>query len=199
MRFRTRLLLIFTAAIVTSVAVVDLLVLGSTRRAYERSEGQRADTLVLQFRNEFDRRRRELVRTVNAIAASEAVRQIAVQPDPSEFDRFSVMQRRERITRLGRRTQIDRCAGAIAQLQMPGHKIRMQVGQKNVFDFQGMFSGKSDVQVSVALRIDDSGRACRLISDQVRGVRQARQIELFENHFRSPFCGRYFGCGTIRR
>jgi len=36
MRFRTRLLLILTAAIVASVAVVDLLVLGSTRRAFER-------------------------------------------------------------------------------------------------------------------------------------------------------------------
>ena len=36
MRFRTRLLLIFTAAIVASVAVVDLLVLGSTRQAFER-------------------------------------------------------------------------------------------------------------------------------------------------------------------
>ena len=83
MRFRTRLLLIFTVAIVAAVAVVDLLVLGSTRQAFERSEAQRADALVLQFRNEFDRRRRELVRTVNAIAASEATRNIAIQPDYS--------------------------------------------------------------------------------------------------------------------
>ena len=58
MRFRTRLLLIFTVAIVASVAVVDLLVLSRTRQAFERSETQRADALVLQFRNEFDRRRR---------------------------------------------------------------------------------------------------------------------------------------------
>ena len=56
MTFRTRLLLIFTAAIVASVAVVDLLVLGSTRRAFERSEMQRAEALVLQFHKEFDRR-----------------------------------------------------------------------------------------------------------------------------------------------
>ncbi len=92
MKFRTRLLLIFTAAIVASVAVVDLLVLGSTRRAFERSETQRAEALVLQFRKEFDRRRRELVRTVNAIAASEAVRHIAVQPDFTEYYDYAAPQ-----------------------------------------------------------------------------------------------------------
>ena len=92
MKFRTRLLLIFTAAIVASVAVVDLLVLGSTRRAFERSETQRAEALVLQFRKEFDRRRRELVRTVNAIAASEAARHIAVQPDFTEYYDYAAPQ-----------------------------------------------------------------------------------------------------------
>ena len=92
MRFRTRLLLIFTVAIVASVAVVDLLVLGSTRQAFERSEAQRADALVLQFRNEFDRRRRELVRTVNAIAASDAARHIAIQPDTTEYYDYAAPQ-----------------------------------------------------------------------------------------------------------
>ena len=91
-RFRTRLLLIFTVAIVASVAVVDLLVLGSTRQAFERLEAQRADALVLQFRKEFDRRRRELVRTVNAIAASDATRHIAIQPDTTEYYDYAAPQ-----------------------------------------------------------------------------------------------------------
>ncbi len=92
MRFRTRLLLIFTVAIVASVAVVDLSVLGSTRQAFERLESQRAEALVLQFRNEFDRRRRELVRTVDAIASSDAVRHIAIQPDTSEYYDYAAPQ-----------------------------------------------------------------------------------------------------------
>jgi signal transduction histidine kinase len=92
MKFSTRLLLIFTAAIVASVAVVDLLVLDRTRRAFEHSETQRAEALVRQFRNEFDRRRRELVRTVNAIAATEAVRHIAVQPDFTEYYDYAAPQ-----------------------------------------------------------------------------------------------------------
>ena len=92
MKFRTRLLLIFTLALVASVAVVDLLVLGSTRRAFERSERQRADALALQFRNEFDRRGRELVRTVNAIAASEGTRNIAIQPDYTQYYDYAAPQ-----------------------------------------------------------------------------------------------------------
>jgi signal transduction histidine kinase len=92
MKFRTRLLLIFTVALVASVAVVDLLVLGSTRRAFERSETQRAEALVLQFRKEFDRRRGELVRTVNAIAASDAARHIAIQPDYTEYYDYAAPQ-----------------------------------------------------------------------------------------------------------
>jgi signal transduction histidine kinase len=92
MRFRTRLLLIFTVALVASVAVVDLLVLGSTRRAFERSERQRADALALQFRSEFDRRGRELVRTVKAIAASEGARNIAIQPDYTQYYDYAAPQ-----------------------------------------------------------------------------------------------------------
>jgi signal transduction histidine kinase len=92
MRFRTRLLLIFTGAIVASVGVVDLLVLGSTRQAFERTEAERASALVMQFRREFDRRRRELVRTVNAIAASDAARRIAMQPDTTEYYDYAAPQ-----------------------------------------------------------------------------------------------------------
>ena len=92
MMFRTRLLLMFTVAIAASAAVVDLLVLGSTRRVFERSETQRAEALVVQFRNEFDRRRRELVRTVDAIAASDAARNIAIQPDYTQYYDYAAPQ-----------------------------------------------------------------------------------------------------------
>ena len=92
MSFRTRLMLIFTVAIVAAVAVVDLLVLGSTRQAFEKSEAQRAGALVQQLRKEFDRRRNELVRTVNAIAASEATRIIAIQAVYSQYFDYAAPQ-----------------------------------------------------------------------------------------------------------
>jgi two-component system, NtrC family, nitrogen regulation sensor histidine kinase NtrY len=85
MTFRTRLLLIFTVAMIAVIAVVEALVLGTTRQAFERAESQRADALVAQFRKEFERRRDEIGRAVKRIADSEAVINIALAPDPAPF------------------------------------------------------------------------------------------------------------------
>jgi two-component system, NtrC family, nitrogen regulation sensor histidine kinase NtrY len=85
MTFRTRLLLIFTIAIVAVVGLVEALVLSQTRDAFERAETQRADALVAQFRKEFERRRDQIARAVKRVADSEAVLNIALAPDPAAF------------------------------------------------------------------------------------------------------------------
>src|ERR1043166_7428386 len=53
-------------------------------------------------------------------------------------------------------------------------------------DFQGVFSGKDDVLVDVALRIDNRRCSRSFISNEVGSVRQTGQVELFENHRVSP-------------
>jgi signal transduction histidine kinase len=85
MSFGARLLLIFTAAIVATVGLVELLALGNTREAFARAESQRADALVAQFRKEFDRRRDEIAGAVKRIAETETVLNIAIAADPSPF------------------------------------------------------------------------------------------------------------------
>jgi two-component system nitrogen regulation sensor histidine kinase NtrY len=85
MTFRTRLLLIFTVALVGSVGLVEILVLANTRTAFERMETQRVDALVAQFRKEFDRRRQEIVRSVERIADSEAAVNVAISSDYSQY------------------------------------------------------------------------------------------------------------------
>src|SRR5215471_17898805 len=85
MTFRTRLLLVFTLAVVAAVGIVELLVVGNTRQTFERMEVQRVDVLTRQFRKEFERRGREIVRTVNAIAGSETAVQLAANPDPARW------------------------------------------------------------------------------------------------------------------
>jgi signal transduction histidine kinase len=89
MMFRTRLLLIFTVTIVAAVGMVEVLVLASTREAFERAQAQRTDVLTAQFRNEFKRRGQETVRTVTAIAALDAVHKIALQPETAEYYDFA--------------------------------------------------------------------------------------------------------------
>jgi HAMP domain-containing protein len=76
--FRTRLLLIFTTAVVLSVAAVGMIVAGTTRRAFERQESQRVAALVAQFRNEFTRRRQEIAHRVERIANAESTLNLAI-------------------------------------------------------------------------------------------------------------------------
>lgn len=85
MTFRTRLLLIFTIAVVASVGLVEWLVLRVTRDAFERVETQRSDALVAQFRKEFERRGAEVVRAIQGIAGSDSVLNIAVASDPGPY------------------------------------------------------------------------------------------------------------------
>jgi signal transduction histidine kinase len=83
MTFRTKLLLIFAATVVASVAIVEWLVLDHTRQAFERMEAQRVETRLAQFRKEFDRRRQEIARAVQGIAGSEAAVNLAIAADPA--------------------------------------------------------------------------------------------------------------------
>ncbi len=86
MTFRTRLLLIFTVAVVVSVGLVGLLVSAGIQHRFERLESQRVDALVAQFRKEYDRSGQEIVRAVNGIAASDTAVDIAAKTDYSAYN-----------------------------------------------------------------------------------------------------------------
>jgi two-component system nitrogen regulation sensor histidine kinase NtrY len=85
MTFRTRLLLIFTVAVILSVTAVELLVSAGIEDRFERLESQRVDALVAQFRKEYDRSRQEIARAVSGIAASDTAVHIATQSDYSQY------------------------------------------------------------------------------------------------------------------
>ena len=85
MTFRIRLLLIFTAAVIASVGVVEWSVTDKTREAFEAQDKQRVDVLVQQFRNEYDRRKQEIVLAVKRIADSRLASDIAASPRPEDY------------------------------------------------------------------------------------------------------------------
>jgi len=85
MSFRLRLLISFSVAVAITAALVTVLVTYRARSAFERVDDQRTAALVKQFRREFDRRRQDLVRRVEAIAANESLPRMAIdvnRPDP---------------------------------------------------------------------------------------------------------------------
>src|ERR1700758_776837 len=78
MSFRRKLLLVFALTVSFSVGAIAWIVSDVTRRAFERTNEERSIALVAQFQREFNRRGEDVVRRVEAIAASEATTRIAL-------------------------------------------------------------------------------------------------------------------------
>jgi len=111
-----------------------------------------------------------------------------------KLDSVVIAKRGKRVPCFRRGAEIDRRAHPVAQLQMPGDEIGVQVRQEDVLDGEPMFGGKRNVLVDVALRVNDGCRACRLVSNEVGRVRQAWQVELLEDQPVPPsFADNYFG------
>ncbi len=77
MTYRRKLVGVFALTVFLSVAAVAGLVLLLTRTAYEKTENERTTALVQQFQREFNRRGDDVVRRVEAIAASDPVTRMA--------------------------------------------------------------------------------------------------------------------------
>ena len=75
---------------------------------------------------------------------------------------------------------IDLRSRARSQFPMAGDKIRVQMSFENVANGRALFGGSLEVKLHIALRIDHDRLAPG--SEQVRSVRQAPQVELFEVH-----------------
>src|SRR5438874_8369502 len=85
MRFRRRLLVLFSITVFVSVAVVTLIVSAMARRAFDRANDERTAALVAQFRREFSRRGEELGRRIQAVASTPQTTKMVVaasQPSP---------------------------------------------------------------------------------------------------------------------
>ena len=79
MSFRKRLLLLFALTIALVVALSSSVVWVLLRRSFERANEERADALSAQFQSEFKRRGEEISRRVEAVAAGEIARRIALE------------------------------------------------------------------------------------------------------------------------
>ena len=90
MTFRTRLFLIFMAALLLSVGVVAIGVITVTRRAFEESNRQHSEALATQFEHEFARHEQDVSRKVRGVADAEGTVRMAIdlshpKPDVSSY------------------------------------------------------------------------------------------------------------------
>ena len=99
-----------------------------------------------------------------------------------KVEHIAVLHCREGIFRLCAGTQMDGRAAAVAQLQMAGDEVGVEVGEKHVADMKAKLLGVAQVLLNVALRIDDDGSRTGLVSKQIRRMGEASQVVLFQNH-----------------
>src|SRR6202790_2295719 len=78
MSFRKKHLLLFSATVLLSVAVISASVYSTIRRSFEQANQDRANAIAAQFRSEFKRRGSDVVRKVESVAAGETVQRIAL-------------------------------------------------------------------------------------------------------------------------
>ena len=104
------------------------------------------------------------------------------QADLAELDDIAVAERRERVLRPGPGAEIDGDAGAVAQLEVSGDEVGVKVREEDVRDPQVVLGREGEILIDVALRIDDGCGVRAGVADEVRGVRQAIQIELLQDH-----------------
>ena len=87
MTLRNRLTLLVGGVVAITVALVTWTVSASARRAFETMDARRTAASIAQFRREVANEGDEVVRRVDRITASDAVRHIAIEFRPSSVDR----------------------------------------------------------------------------------------------------------------
>jgi hypothetical protein len=93
------------------------------------------------------------------------------QTDTPELKNFAIAKRSKCVSRFRGGAEIDGRAHVIAQLQMSGNEIGVEMRQKYVLNLERVFGGEDDVLIGVALRINYSCGTCGLVSNDVRGMR----------------------------
>ena len=80
--------------------------------------------------------------------------------------------------------KIDVAPVSLAELDVTGDEVGVEMRQQHVLDAQPALGRKGDVLIDVPLRIHDGRDAGGLVADEIRRVREARQIELVQHHQR---------------
>jgi hypothetical protein len=66
------------------------------------------------------------------------------------------------------------------------HEVGVKVGVDDPLDHHAVPDGGGQVVADVPAWVDNDCPAAGLVADQIRGVRQARDVELLQHHFRFP-------------
>ena len=105
-----------------------------------------------------------------------------LQPYLAELDDVAVAQRVHLVLGPGGVPEVDGGADAIAQLEVTGDEVGVEMRQEHVGDAKAALVSEREVLIDVTLRIHDGGDAGLLVAHEVGRMRQALQVELLKDH-----------------
>ena len=109
-----------------------------------------------------------------------------LQAHLAELEDVAVGQRRELVFRLRPRAQVNARPHPLAQLEVAGHEVGVEVRQDDVLDAEPLDGGVLQVLFHVASGIDHDGRARDLVADEIGRLRETPEVVLLEDHVPPP-------------
>ena len=152
--FRTKVFLSITATVVLAVWIVAGVVSTLVTQSFERRDAQRTDTLVAQFRREFDRRGVEVERRIEVVVNSDQVARIALnlglpQTDPGSY--YDVAQTLAREQSLDFLELVAPNGDIISSAEWPARFGYKEDWQKQSTGWKGVFLKRVDLAEGPAL------------------------------------------------
>jgi two-component system nitrogen regulation sensor histidine kinase NtrY len=152
--FRTKVFLSITATVVLAVWIVAGAVSAMVTQSFERRDAQRTTMLVAQFRREFDRRRADVARRIDAAANSDAVLRMAVNLGSPQTDTAPYYGEAQTLAREQSLDFLELAAadGAIiSSAEWPARFGYKESWLKDAVDAKGVFLKREDLADGAAL------------------------------------------------
>ncbi len=106
--------------------------------------------------------------------------------DAAEIDGVLILHGDMRVLRRCLGAKTDDRPRAIAQLQVSGEEVGVQVRQEDMRDPQLVLAREGEILLDIALRVHHDRLVGVFVAHEVRGVREAIEVELFEDHGIAP-------------
>ena len=99
-----------------------------------------------------------------------------------ELEGVAIFHGDEFVFGLGLCAEADVCAAVVAEFEVPGEKVGVEVSEEDVADLNAELCGIVEVLLDVALWVDHDCGCAGFVGDEVGGVRETAQVVLFEEH-----------------
>ena len=105
-----------------------------------------------------------------------------LEAEAGEVEGVAVFHGDELVLGFGVGAEADVGAAAVAEFEMAGEEVGVEVGEEDVADVHAEFVGVVDVLLDVALGVDHDGGAAGFVGDEIGGVGEAAEVVLLEEH-----------------